>query len=364
MKQIRLNTLQISSIIIVQIAGTSLLIIPGSVVGVSGMDGWISLIISTIQALFIGMIVYYFYKNYPKDTLIGIFDKVAGKFLGKILSFGFVIYCLISLSTVIKQGCSITGHIFLPETKPVTFFIVFFLIVVYIVKMGLIILARTNIMVVILLITSFLIISITAIPLLEIPLTPIMATGILPVLKGSLSPASFMNQVILIAMIFPLFPKQENGNIKKTILSTLILVGILNTLITVLTLGIFGLETSDQYFPVYSVAKLIEIDILWRRLDVLVMFTWVAGVTLKMSFWFYCIVVALKELFKLESYKPIVFPTALLSFSLGYFSTNNSTELAYYLGNVYPFFALLSYEFLIPVLICILILLKKGVSTK
>lgn len=360
----KLNTLQISALIFVQIAATSLLIIPGSVVEVSGMDGWMSLIISTVQSLGLGMIVYYFYKNYPKDTLIGIFDKVAGKYLGKILGIGFIFYCLISLSTVIKQGCSITGHIFLPETKPATFFIVFFLIVVYIVKMGLVVLARTNILVMIFLIISFIIILITAIPLLEIPLTPVLAKGITPVLKGSLSPASFMNQVILIVMIFPLFPKQENGNIKKVILNTLILVGVLNTLLTVMTLGILGQETKDQYFPVYTVAKLIEIDILWRRLDVLIMFSWVAGVTLKMSFWFYCAVVAIKEICKLENYSPIVFPTALLTFLLGYFATNNSTELAYYLGKVYPLFALFTYELLIPVILCIVILLKKVVSVR
>lgn len=364
MKQIRLNTLQLSSIIFIQIAGTGLLIVPGTVVLIAGIDGWISIIISTLHALLLGMIVFFLYRYFPNDTLIGIFEKVTGKIIGKLLGVGFVIYCLVSLSTVIKQGCSITLNIFLPESKPINFYIAYFLIVVYILKMGITVLARTNVLITIFLLISFLTIILTAIPLLEIPLKPMMAEGMKPILKGSLSPSSLMNQVILISMIFPLFPKEENGNIKKIIIFSLLLVGVLSTILSVMTIGILGLETRDQYFPIYTIAKLIEIDYFWRRLDVLIMFAWVGGVTLKISFWFYCTLVAIKQLLNIPSYKPIVLPMTLLMFTLAFYATNNSTELAYYLGRVYPLFSLLSYELFIPVLIFIIMLVKKGVTTR
>jgi spore germination protein KB len=359
MKNISLTTLQLFALIFVQIAGTSLLIIPGAVVSVAGVDSWISLIISTLLGLLVGLMVFYMYKNFPAETLIGVFEKITGKILGKILGFGFVLYCLISLSTVIKQACSITGHIFLPETSTVTLFIVYFVIVVYIIKMGITVLARTNILVTIFLILSFIVILIGAIPMFDVPLKPVLAEGFSPVIIGSLSPASWMGQIILITMIFPFLIVDDKKKIKRTIIYSLIIVGVMNTLVTVVTLGVYGLETKDLYFPVYNVTKLIEYEIFWRRLDVIIMFAWVIGVTLKISFWFYCMVAALKQLLNLDRLGPIVIPTALLMFTIGFFAANNSTELSYVLGRVYPLFSLLTYEFLIPFLICVLIFIRK-----
>ncbi|RBP85502.1 spore germination protein (amino acid permease) [Cytobacillus firmus] len=359
MKIAEINNLQLSSIIFTQILGTSLLIIPGTVVQIAGVDGWISQIVSTLMALIVGTMVFYLYNNFPHDNLIIIFEKLFGKIIGNILGIGFVIYCILSLSTVIKQGCSITGYIFLPETSPLIFFIVFFLIVVYITKVGMNALARTNVLVMLLLIITFVVIIITAVPLLNVPLKPLLLEGLSPVLKGSLTPSSWMGQVILITMIFPYLTSGNKKNIKTTILITLIVVGIDHTIITMFTLGVLGLETKDLLIPVYSVAKLIEIDLIWRRLDVMIMFSWVAGVTLKMSFWYFCTVLALKQLLNLNKYEPIVFPLAFLTFVIAYYSTNNTVELTFYLGNIYPILSLFSYEFAIPLIMCLTLFIRR-----
>jgi spore germination protein KB len=358
MKIAEINNLQLSSIIFIQITGTNLLIIPSTVVQIAGADGWISQIVSTFMAPILGMMVFYLYNKFPQDNLITIFVKLFGKIIGKILGIGFVLYCIFSNSTVIKQGCSITQSIFLPETPTLTFFIVFFLIVVYITKVGMNALARTNVLVMLFLIISFIVIIITAVPLLNVPLKPLLSEGLSPVLKGSLPLSSWMGQVILITMIFPFLTSGNKKNIKTTIIITLIVVGILTTLITIITFGVLGLETKYLDFPVYSVAKLIEMDLLWRRLDIIIMFFLVAGVTLKVAFWYFCTILAIKQLLNLDKYEPIVFSVALLTFVIAYYTSNNTAELEFFVGRIYPILSLFSYEFAIPLIMCLILFIR------
>jgi spore germination protein KB len=99
-------------------------------------------------------------------------------------------------------------------------------------------------------------------------------------------------------------------------------------------------------------------DLIWRRFDVIIMFFLVAGVTLKMTFWYFCTVLALKQLLNLNKYEPIVFSVAFLTFVIAYYTSNNTAELEFFVGRIYPILSLFSYEFAIPLLMCLILFIK------
>lgn len=353
-----ITSTQAFGLIVAQILGTSFLVIPGTVVGFAGIDAWISSIISIGYGLVAGWLIVRLFRIYPNATLVQIPEKILGRPLGKAVGFAYCIFFLISNSTVIRQGGALITTVFLPETPLIVIIICYMVLVVYNAKAGMEVVARTNLILLALLIVSIIIILVASLANMDIPLLPIAGEGLNPILQGSIAPGSWLAQVIMIGMVLPYLQHKEHA--MKIMASGVIFTGIIQTLITVVTLSVFGKQTAIFLFPVYDVAKLIEIDILWRRLDVLIVVMWIAGVFIKMAFWFYLAVVGLSQVFDLRDYRPLVIPVALLSGGMAMISATNAADLNEYLGIVWPLFSLTTFEITVPLLLLIIAGLRKG----
>ncbi|MBD0384079.1 GerAB/ArcD/ProY family transporter [Paenibacillus sedimenti] len=347
-----ITSVQAFGLIVSQILGTSFLVIPGTVVGLAGVDAWISSIIAIGYGLFSGWLIVLLFRLYPNATLVQIPENILGRWLGKVVGFGYCIFFLISNSTVIRQGGALITTVFLPETPLIVIIACYMALVIYIAKMGMEVVARTNLMLLTLLIVSIFIILIASLENMDIPLLPIAGEGLKPILTGSIAPGSWLSQVIMVGMVLPYLQHKEHA--LKIIATGVIFTGIMQTLITVVTLAVLGLQTENFPFPVYDVAKLIDLDILWRRLDVMIVVMWIAGVFIKMAFWFYITVVGLSQVFELHDYRPLVIPLAILSGGMAMLSATNAADLSEYLGSVWPLFSLMTFEMPLPLLLLII----------
>lgn len=352
-----ITSVQVFGLIVSQILGTSFLVIPGTVVKFAGVDAWISSILTIFYGLFSGWLVVRLFRLYPNATLVQIPERILGRWLGKAVGFSYCVFFLISNSTVIRQGGALITTVFLPETPLIVIVICYMAVVIYVAKAGMEVVARTNLMLLALLIFSVFIILIASIENMDIPLLPIAGEGWKPILIGSIAPGSWVSQVIMVGMVLPYLQHKEHA--MKIMASGVIFTCIVQTLITIVSLAVLGSQTEAYLFPVYDVAKLIEIDILWRRLDVMIVVMWIAGVFVKMAFWFYIAVVGLSQVFELPDYRPLVIPLAILSGGLAMISAANAADLSEYLGLVWPFFALTIFEMPLPMLLLMIALIRR-----
>lgn len=340
------------------IIATGTLFVPSIVAHEAMQDGWLSVLIGGAAGVIVVLIVTFLGGRHPGKSLIEYSETIVGKWVGKIIGLVYILFFLHLSSIIVREISSTIQGTLLQETPLEGITIIIFLASAYSVKMGLETITRANS---INLIVTF--IAIFAVLLLLLKdmnpkmLTPVLSSGLLPVLKGSVSPAGWFCEVVSIAFIIPFINKP-----KETRVCTLI--GVLWAAATLafmaaLVIMVFGPQfASILAFPTLEAVRYINVGQYLQRVEITFLIPWIISNYIKICFFYYITVLIISKWFKIEETKILVIPIGLMIFSMSLALFKNNVDLSLFLSQVWGFYSL-PIELGIPSILLIIELIRK-----
>ncbi len=340
------------------VISTGTLFIPAIVAQKAGQDGWISVLIGGFAGVLVVLIVTSLGLRHPEKSLIEYSEIIIGKWPGKVIGFVYILFYLHLTSIIIREISSTIQSTLLPNSSLQGITIIIFLASAYSVKMGLETITRANVLN---LIVTFMAIFIVLFLLLKDMnpemLTPVLGSGIVPVLKGSFSPAGWFCEGVSIAFIMPFINKP-----KETRLCSLI--GILWAAVTLsfmaaLVFMVFGPQfTSILTFPTLEAVRYINVGQYIQRVEIMFLMPWIVSNYIKICFFYYITVLIISKWFKIEKTKTLVIPIGLVIFTMSLALFKNSVDLSSFLTQAWGFYSL-PIELGIPALLLSIELIRK-----
>lgn len=347
----KISALQMGVLLYPVVVATADLLIPAITAKFAKQDMWISPVLASVTGFLVVYTVYQLNKSYPKETIIQYSGRILGKIPGKVLGLLFLLFLLHVNGLIIRQYGEFVVGSFLSKT-PLSFVIGSMVLVCALaVRGGLEVLARIAQLIVPVVVLFWLLIFILLIPDMDLKnMFPIMEKGIIPPILGSITPMGWFTHFVLVSFFLPFLTDREKG--MKWGMISVICVMITLFIINIGTLFVFGGIVPMLTYPVMSAARYISIADFLEHLESVVMALWVASAFLKISAYFYALVLGTSQWLNISNYRVLVFPLGLLLVLFSFWSVPNLQELNHLFRNV-PFYNA-TFELAIPLLLLLI----------
>lgn len=353
----RISALQMAIMMNPTILATALLLVPAITAKTAKQDLWLSPIWASLSGLIAVFIAYRLHKLYPNETIFEYSGRILGKIPGKILGAVFVFFYLHVTGIVVREYGEFISGTFLHQTPMVVIFGTMVLVSSFAVYGGLEVIGRCSEIIVPVVILLYLMIFIMLIKDFDTRnFLPLLEHGLGPSIKGSVVPQSWFSEYFLVSFFLPYLTDKEKG-MKWGMFSVLSVMFFL-VLTNVMTLLLFGSLTAKLTYPVMVAARYISIADFLAHLESIVMAIWVAGTFVKITVFYYALVLGTAQWLKLSDFRPIVFPIGFLLVLFGIWSSPNLQELSHFLSTSAAFY-FLSIQIGIPVFLLIIALVRK-----
>lgn len=295
-------------------SGSAILVISASVASLTKQDSWISILLTLVFGLHEIWLICFLWRHYPGMTYVEIMGRIFGKWIGSMIAAGFVFFCLLSASQIVWYiGNFITLQV-MPETPAYLINIVFMIITAIALLYGLEAIVRSYEIFIYFVSFLFILAMILVLPNARIEnLLPILENGIIPILKGSFLLFSFLIlPAVILLMIFPVNADNKR-KAKKSFIKGYLWGGFLVSIsifVSILVLG--STITAASQYPVYILAKEINIGIVFSRLEFVVAAVWIVTVLSREILYFYAGVTGLAQLLELKDHKIVILPLGLI----------------------------------------------------
>lgn len=325
-------------------------------------DAWLAVLIGLAGGCCLFWIYHSLYSYYPEIPLTEYIQKILGSFLGKVLAFFYVLYFMYIAARVLRDFGEMLIIVFYPQTPLFVMNVLMVLVVVYTIRKGIEVVARTGelLIIIMLLIGISGIILIIISGIIEVSnLEPLLEEGLKPVIKTAFTQTLFFpfGEVIVFAMILP-YMKQKSKTMKTGLLG-LGLSGLIIALIMAMNISVLGVNLiSRSYFPLLSTIQTIEVAGFLQRLDIAFMLATVIGGFFKISLYFYATVAGTANLFNIKDSAKLAYPLGLLLLILSITIASNFSEHVYEGLQVVPLYVHLPFQVIIPGLLLIIAILK------
>lgn len=332
----KISTRQTWELLFITVIATEVLLVPAITSKLARHDAWLASIAAAPAAFIILALVSWLGKKHPQKNLYQYAEAILGKWPGKIVGLLYVWMFLQLASIVVRQFGDFLTTAFMPNTPLSVFNFSIIFLAAWAVIAGLEAIARMNEFIIILVVFFLLLVFFLSIPNWELTnLQPFLAQGILPVIRAGSISTIFLGEIIVLAVILPYLTRPH----KAFFTGTIAIVGSVFVVTASIfgTLAIFGPElTSSFRFPLHLFVRTINIGDILTRFEVIVMVTWVAGVFVKTSVFFYCAALGLAEVLGLKEYRPVVFPLGIIMSVFTILFFKNVVELGEFLANTAP----------------------------
>ncbi|KXS42150.1 MULTISPECIES: GerAB/ArcD/ProY family transporter [unclassified Candidatus Frackibacter] len=266
----RISTRQLYIMVISILIGVNTLIIPRLMTSVAGVDGWILPITSGIVVIINMYLLIRINSAFPNLTFIEYSEIILGKFIGKILSLGLLLYFLFLTSINIRLFSSAIKPFLIPQTPIEVLLLSTLIMPTYLIRHGVEPIARFNEYITIPALASlamplFLIISIPYFDLGK--LLPFFSSGIYKIAQGSLIGygASAFLGLGMMYLLYPYIKSSERDNIYSSVIMGIITVIVIFVLFIIMTIAAVGaVELSYMTWPIISILGSIEVPVVER----------------------------------------------------------------------------------------------------
>ena len=336
----KLSRLQFCILVLLYTVGTSILVIPPSLVSIAKQDVWISLIFGLVIGLLLVSLYNVIANTFPNYTLFEINEKVLGKWVGKAVSCLFFCFTLLLSSLVLRNIGDFMVTQVMPET-PIAFIHALVLIaVIFGSRLGLKVIGRTSEVFLPWVFLFFFI-------LIAFNLHNVEITNIQPVFKQntkSILRASsvFIGvpflELVTFLMIHP-FVNCPKSSRKGLLIGTLI-GGLMIITITIMSILVLGVDvTSRTAYPSYVLGKKINIGGFLERFEVIVALLWIFSSYFKLIILFYVTAVGISKTLGTMDYRSLLFPMGLILMALSIIVYPNGPYVQSFVSNTWPPFA-------------------------
>ncbi|MGI6559376.1 MAG: GerAB/ArcD/ProY family transporter [Limnochordia bacterium] len=322
MENDRITSWQVIVLLISVINGTRLLDLPRILVQDAGPDGWLSLFFGHILAVGAAFVMIKLSQRFPRLTFVEYSRRIIGPFLGTIICLATVFLWTLISARIIRVFADVLKLFVFPRTPIEIIMLMMLLLSLYVVRNGLEPMARTlEILFPLILLTIGLVV-LFAIPELDLTnLQPVLAKGLGPVIKGGLRQALEQRGIKLFLLVIPFMLAPQR-------VGTVVFLGLginylLQVIVFIVTIGVFGLHTEDFLWPVSMLAKFLAVPGgIVEHLEIIFMIIWVTAASASLMVNNYLACTALARLAGLRKQYPLAFPLAPIIFFLALLPNN------------------------------------------
>lgn len=356
----KISNKQFLLIVILFSIGTAILITPSRLANDVKQDAWIP----TLLAVFVTILIIWLYNmlsdEFPNMTIIQYMEKILGKWIGRTVSLMFSITSLlvcVNLFSIVGQF--ITTQI-MPETPIMAIYILYGCVIVFGVRLGVESLAKSAEIFFPWVIILFTILIILLLPDVEFKnIKPTLEFGFRPIIRSTILYISiFSLPLVFLLTVFPVNLKEIN-KAKKSFHLGILIGGIVLFIITVMCILVLGHETTSRStFPVYVLAKKINIGNFIERIEVILAIIWLITIFIKTSFYFYAGIKGIAQTLNLKDYCPLTLPVGMIVIaSTRIFFPNNVYTDEWDIKVWFPLITI--FGFLMPILLLIVSKIRK-----
>ena len=304
----RISTHQFMTLGAAVLLGTTFLPVAAIVTGVGGRDGWMSVLPGFALGIPYGLMVLSLMAQYPQKNLLQITEVLLGKWIGKIIGIMYILITGYFAGLLLGQVGDIYESSIMLLTPIWLFYLGGLLLVFYLVSSGIEVLARFSEVIFPMIVIALMLNIGLSIPRIEEgSLMPILSEGIKPLLLGMLKISPFvMEYILFIAGTLTFLPTgyQELGQLKARIWRAVFFVGILDTLVTLIQILVFGpTETIRLVYGLLVLGKMVEISRTVSGIESLFMGVWLGAWVIKISAFFFATIWGLETVFSLKGLK-------------------------------------------------------------
>lgn len=124
------------------IVGTGILALPRVLAERAGHDLWLSLLLSGLLFFGSGAVIVLLCRRFPRDNVFEISEKLLGRFPGKLVTLYYILYGVLGAAVVTRAFADVVRTISFFKTPRALFIAILLLIVAYILRHDLVVLAR------------------------------------------------------------------------------------------------------------------------------------------------------------------------------------------------------------------------------
>ncbi|MCX8130182.1 MAG: spore germination protein [Clostridia bacterium] len=300
---------------------------PRSMVETAGTAGWMVPVYVTAIALISFAIISKLYSRFEGKDLIDIAEETGGNILRIIIGLIFASYIAFAITVVLREFCEDMKIVALP-VSPISFVTLFFVTgMIAAAYLGIEPIVRFSSIIIPVIIGGLLIILIGVAPAFDIlNLTPVLGTGPVDIFGKGFLKLSIFSAVSLIFFIAPFIKTKKNFRSVGYI--TIIISGILFLITTVVYILVYPFPIGvERFLPIYQLARLINYGRFFQRIESVFVLIWATSAFIYLGMGFFLILHILRKTFKLEYYKPLIIPMAILVFTCSLLPPNLMTAL-------------------------------------
>jgi spore germination protein KB len=331
-----INTKQYIWLLFITITSFTALQVPGLVIFQAGRDAWLSVLVAWLLDVLLAVVYAYLGIRFVGQNPVQYSRTILGKIFGTAVGLLFILFYLVVSASMMRGLAMYIGNVFILTTPLEVILLTAYLVVAYISRKGIEVIARMCEILGPLYLLSFIVLFLLALPYFHLEhLKPQFDQGIYPFLSGAPMILSFIGICISMGWYSAVCNRPENGFLAK--FSAVSLGAVMVTLVIVLSTGIFGVtQAGNMVNPGLELVRFIHISDYFERMDIIWMVIAIgAGIMVAVNaIWIFSLGIA--QIAGLDSYKPLVYPAAFLSFILSVTSFPNNTAYIYFVFYVFP----------------------------
>ncbi|MGG3624592.1 GerAB/ArcD/ProY family transporter [Bacillus gobiensis] len=310
---------------------------------------------------------YYVMRQYPNLPLTGYARKIFGNYIGWTIGLLYVTYFLYIAARNLREFGDLLISSTLPNTPALAVNILMILAVCYVLYLGIEVVARSAEVFIIIMILLGVAGNLAVLfsgyvdfhqlqPFLENGWKPVFTTAFPRII------AFPFGEMIVFTMLYPYLNRSEA--VKKVWLSAIISSGLILSYTTALNIAVLGVENVERStFPLLSTIGKVNLFDFIQRLDVIVVFTLLLTVFFKAIIYFYCAVIGMADLFKLN-FRHVVFPTGVILLILSMAIASNFVEHSEEGRFIIPYYLHSTFLISLPLLMLLVVLVRSRLMNK
>lgn len=332
--------------------------IPSFTIKQAGNAAWLSIIGAMILAIIYLINWNAIMKKYESVSYVNILKDIMGKFLGSILVIIFFLWITLMISYNVRVYAERILSSTTPNIDMVLLVGIFFLASIYILRSGLVTIARMAEIFMMIILSVFILASILVLPKIDVTnFFPITYLDIVPSMKGSLGIIAIWSYISILFMYFDKVTVRKQY--KKLNFKLYISLVVISLLIIIVPLGLFGKIVSLK-MPVPFLNSIMEISFFdtIERIDAAIILLWVITDFMLTVVFIYSAMHLLKEHFKIQNVRPLLIIYLLFVFFLSLIISKSSFELTALSRNILTYINIIV-GFAIPILVFIVGKIRK-----
>ena len=164
---------------------------------------------------------------------------------------------------------------------------------------------------------------------------PVLENGLKPPLLGAAVPQAWFSEVFIISVLLPFLRDRKQG--MKWITISLIAIMLSLICIYLITLFLFGDLTSIYTYPVFKAIRYISFMDFFEHLEAAFIPGWMLGAYIKLTVFFYILVLGAAQCLNLSSYKSLILPFGFLVTLFGLWEFYNLQAQTEFTRTVFPY---------------------------